>query len=196
MKFCKNLQRIVEISNPEWAPYWPNYKMLKVSLPTPSWSSLLTFHGGSEEDFRCHCADYCRSLAIFSVRHEIPFESSLPVFLVVDHGKELPAESSACHCFRRISYPWLLSRNLSKNFRRWFLQISKREGRLPLFGRRVVPPASGLPDPGHPKSPCIVTQPPLPRVPRSSSTETRPRRRSSLPPRTPGWAARRPVTSE
>jgi hypothetical protein len=30
MKFCKNLQRIVEISNPEWAPYWPNYKMLKV----------------------------------------------------------------------------------------------------------------------------------------------------------------------
>ena len=30
MKFCKNLQQIVEISNPEWAPYWTNYKMLKV----------------------------------------------------------------------------------------------------------------------------------------------------------------------
>jgi len=29
MKFCKNLQQIVEISNPEWAPYWTNYKMLK-----------------------------------------------------------------------------------------------------------------------------------------------------------------------
>lgn len=29
MKFCKNLQRVVEISDPEWAPYWPNYKMLK-----------------------------------------------------------------------------------------------------------------------------------------------------------------------
>lgn len=29
MKFCKNLQRVVEISDPEWAPYWTNYKMLK-----------------------------------------------------------------------------------------------------------------------------------------------------------------------
>ncbi|CAJ1889108.1 unnamed protein product [Cylindrotheca closterium] len=29
MKFCKNLQRVVDISDPEWAPYWPNYKMLK-----------------------------------------------------------------------------------------------------------------------------------------------------------------------
>ena len=32
MKFCKNLQRVVDISDPEWAPYWTNYKMLKVSL--------------------------------------------------------------------------------------------------------------------------------------------------------------------
>jgi hypothetical protein len=30
MKFCKNLQQVVDISDPEWAPYWPNYKMLKV----------------------------------------------------------------------------------------------------------------------------------------------------------------------
>lgn len=30
MKFCKNLQQIVEISDPAWAPYWTNYKMLKV----------------------------------------------------------------------------------------------------------------------------------------------------------------------
>jgi len=29
MKFCKNLQRLVEISDPEWAPYWTNYRMLK-----------------------------------------------------------------------------------------------------------------------------------------------------------------------
>lgn len=29
MKFCKNLQRVVEISDPEWAPYWINYKHLK-----------------------------------------------------------------------------------------------------------------------------------------------------------------------
>lgn len=31
MKFCKNLQRVVDISDPEWSPFWPNYKMLKVS---------------------------------------------------------------------------------------------------------------------------------------------------------------------
>lgn len=29
MKFCKNLQRIVDVSDSEWAPYWTNYKMLK-----------------------------------------------------------------------------------------------------------------------------------------------------------------------
>mmetsp|Transcript_10685 Transcript_10685/g.15068 ORF Transcript_10685/g.15068 Transcript_10685/m.15068 type:complete len:406 (+) Transcript_10685:137-1354(+) len=29
MKFCKNLQHIASISDPEWAPYWMNYKMLK-----------------------------------------------------------------------------------------------------------------------------------------------------------------------
>ena len=29
MKFCKNLQRLAAISDPEWAPYWPNYRMLK-----------------------------------------------------------------------------------------------------------------------------------------------------------------------
>ena len=32
MKFCKNLQRVVDISDPEWAPYWTNYKMLKVGF--------------------------------------------------------------------------------------------------------------------------------------------------------------------
>eukprot|EP00816_Leptocylindrus_hargravesii_P007733 CAMPEP_0196817152 /NCGR_PEP_ID=MMETSP1362-20130617/59040_1 /TAXON_ID=163516 /ORGANISM="Leptocylindrus danicus, Strain CCMP1856" /LENGTH=331 /DNA_ID=CAMNT_0042194731 /DNA_START=29 /DNA_END=1024 /DNA_ORIENTATION=+ len=37
MKFCKNLQRVVDISDPEWAPYWTNYKMMKKlikELPT------------------------------------------------------------------------------------------------------------------------------------------------------------------
>lgn len=29
MKFCKNLQRVVDLSDPEWAPYFINYKMLK-----------------------------------------------------------------------------------------------------------------------------------------------------------------------
>ncbi|GMH67120.1 hypothetical protein TrLO_g1852 [Triparma laevis f. longispina] len=29
MKFCKNLQRMIDLSNPEWTPFWVNYKMLK-----------------------------------------------------------------------------------------------------------------------------------------------------------------------
>jgi len=29
MKFCKNLQEVVNMSDPEWAPYWLNYKALK-----------------------------------------------------------------------------------------------------------------------------------------------------------------------
>mmetsp|Transcript_20102 Transcript_20102/g.43639 ORF Transcript_20102/g.43639 Transcript_20102/m.43639 type:complete len:409 (+) Transcript_20102:112-1338(+) len=32
MKFCRNLQRVIEITDPEWAPYWTNYKMLKKFL--------------------------------------------------------------------------------------------------------------------------------------------------------------------
>ena len=32
MKFCRNLQRVIDISDPEWAPYWTNYKMLKKFL--------------------------------------------------------------------------------------------------------------------------------------------------------------------
>jgi len=29
MKFCKNLQKVCDLSDPEWTPFWPNYKMLK-----------------------------------------------------------------------------------------------------------------------------------------------------------------------
>ena len=32
MKFGKNLQKVIDVSDPEWAPYWTNYKMLKVSV--------------------------------------------------------------------------------------------------------------------------------------------------------------------
>jgi hypothetical protein len=31
MKFCKNLQKVADLSNPEWSPYWTDYKKLKVS---------------------------------------------------------------------------------------------------------------------------------------------------------------------
>ena len=30
MKFCNHLQRVVELSDPEWTAYWINYKKLKV----------------------------------------------------------------------------------------------------------------------------------------------------------------------
>ena len=32
MKFCKNLQRVADLSNPEWSPYWTDYKKLKVCV--------------------------------------------------------------------------------------------------------------------------------------------------------------------
>lgn len=32
MKFCKNLFRVVELSDPEWGPYWMNYKFLKKKI--------------------------------------------------------------------------------------------------------------------------------------------------------------------
>ena len=41
MKFCKNLQRVVDISDPEWAPYWTNYKMLKVGCRFQSCSAFV-----------------------------------------------------------------------------------------------------------------------------------------------------------
>jgi len=36
MKFCKHLNRIIDISNPEWSPFWMKYKLMKTlikSLP-------------------------------------------------------------------------------------------------------------------------------------------------------------------
>lgn len=32
MKFCKNLQQVIDISDPAWAPFWLNYKGLKKML--------------------------------------------------------------------------------------------------------------------------------------------------------------------
>eukprot|EP00934_Nitzschia_sp_Nitz4_P003330 Nitzschia sp. Nitz4//scaffold211_size37880//27397//28446//NITZ4_007712-RA/size37880-augustus-gene-0.62-mRNA-1//-1//CDS//3329541997//3320//frame0 len=34
MKFCKNLQRVADLSNPEWSPYWTDYKRLKKIIKT------------------------------------------------------------------------------------------------------------------------------------------------------------------
>lgn len=37
MKFCKNLQDVIQLADPAWSPYWLNYKLLKKklkSLPT------------------------------------------------------------------------------------------------------------------------------------------------------------------
>jgi hypothetical protein len=30
MKFGKELRKAIDMSDPEWGPYWPNYKVLKV----------------------------------------------------------------------------------------------------------------------------------------------------------------------
>jgi hypothetical protein len=32
MKFCKNMMKVVELSDPEWGPFWVNYKFLKKKL--------------------------------------------------------------------------------------------------------------------------------------------------------------------
>mmetsp|Transcript_44607 Transcript_44607/g.108118 ORF Transcript_44607/g.108118 Transcript_44607/m.108118 type:complete len:431 (+) Transcript_44607:176-1468(+) len=62
MKFCKNLQRVVDLSDPSWAPYFTNYKMLKKlikELPslvpiddtrTNSSSNNNNINGGGEGD--------------------------------------------------------------------------------------------------------------------------------------------------
>jgi len=49
MKFCKNLQNVVQLADPAWSPYWLNYKLLKKklkNLPTFGDSS----RGGSPPD--------------------------------------------------------------------------------------------------------------------------------------------------
>jgi len=63
MKFCKNLQRVLDISDPEWAPYWPNYKMLKKlikELPSlvppeePTKRPIIAPSDSSESSIECH----------------------------------------------------------------------------------------------------------------------------------------------
>ena len=86
MKFCKNLQRVVDLSDPEWAPFWTNYKMLKVrnkrlvQAATTKTTTLRLLIGVSQRrerlvDVRCCC--FCclfrqrcsgRDLCIFPVR--------------------------------------------------------------------------------------------------------------------------------
>mmetsp|Transcript_8138 Transcript_8138/g.14737 ORF Transcript_8138/g.14737 Transcript_8138/m.14737 type:complete len:406 (-) Transcript_8138:72-1289(-) len=52
MKFCRNLQRVIDITDPEWAPYWTNYKMLKKFLkalvPPDAAESPVTVGAGIE----------------------------------------------------------------------------------------------------------------------------------------------------
>ena len=55
MKFCKNLQRVVDISDPEWAPYWTNYKMLKV--------------GWFSKQFGLFASEICRRVSVEKISH-------------------------------------------------------------------------------------------------------------------------------
>ncbi len=45
MKFCKNLFRVVELSDPEWGPYWMNYKFLKKKI-----NDIVLEQGGRKMD--------------------------------------------------------------------------------------------------------------------------------------------------
>ena len=41
MKFGKNLIRVVELSDPEWGPFWINYKFMKKKI-----NEIITNQGG------------------------------------------------------------------------------------------------------------------------------------------------------
>mmetsp|Transcript_48174 Transcript_48174/g.71383 ORF Transcript_48174/g.71383 Transcript_48174/m.71383 type:complete len:394 (+) Transcript_48174:190-1371(+) len=65
MKFCKNLQRVVDISDPEWAPYWTNYKMLKKlikELPSlvPSDEQHQIFRNHVKTSTAAHLQPHCK----------------------------------------------------------------------------------------------------------------------------------------
>eukprot|EP00581_Thalassiosira_minuscula_P016269 CAMPEP_0183732710 /NCGR_PEP_ID=MMETSP0737-20130205/39157_1 /TAXON_ID=385413 /ORGANISM="Thalassiosira miniscula, Strain CCMP1093" /LENGTH=402 /DNA_ID=CAMNT_0025965791 /DNA_START=203 /DNA_END=1411 /DNA_ORIENTATION=+ len=49
MKFCRNLQRVIDITDPEWAPYWTNYKMLKKFLKALVPPDAMESHGADED---------------------------------------------------------------------------------------------------------------------------------------------------
>lgn len=64
MKFCRNLQRIIYITDPEWAPYWTNYKMLKKFLknlpslvPSDAATGVLTEEFGDSDTTSVHSSD-------------------------------------------------------------------------------------------------------------------------------------------
>lgn len=87
MKFCKNLQRVVDISDPEWAPYWTNYKMLKVSEAIRRHQSL-HWCSPSLGRFRCLCPS--DQLSIRSLLHFFFFQKlikELPSLVPNDEGK-------------------------------------------------------------------------------------------------------------
>jgi hypothetical protein len=76
MKFCKNLQRVVDISDPEWAPYWTNYKMLKVSWYQVTTNNL--HHTGNSSPVAV--IDGSAVTQALPLIRRIPFESLLCPF--------------------------------------------------------------------------------------------------------------------
>lgn len=51
MKFGKNIGRVVELSDPEWSPFWINYKFLKkkVKVCVLRWVVASTFFQGTPQ---------------------------------------------------------------------------------------------------------------------------------------------------
>jgi SPX domain protein involved in polyphosphate accumulation len=61
MKFGKNLIRVVELSDPEWGPYWINYKFMKKKI-----NEIITNQGGrrmSDVGIVCDLQEISKSAA-------------------------------------------------------------------------------------------------------------------------------------
>jgi SPX domain protein involved in polyphosphate accumulation len=61
MKFGKNLIRVVELSDPEWGPYWINYKFMKKKI-----NEIITNQGGrrmSDVGIACNLQEISKSAA-------------------------------------------------------------------------------------------------------------------------------------
>lgn len=164
MKFCKNLQRVVDISDPEWAPYWVNYKMLKVraverTSDRAGRSPSSTTGGPRGSGFAgCHLRRYGlistlsflsssldakRSLCLFNVAFQV--ESCSPA---EDHGGPFSGRVRAS-----LSSTTLLSpppyRNLLRSYLRLFLRtrqvIAGEQTRLNLRTTMKIPrPSSSM----------------------------------------------------
>ncbi|CAK9251172.1 unnamed protein product [Sphagnum jensenii] len=89
MKFGKNLLQVVELSDPEWGPYWINYKLLKKKI-----NDIVTARGGMKvaESNNCNPRELSKSAC------EVEFFKSLRIEL--NKTSEFFASSEKLYCIR------------------------------------------------------------------------------------------------